>query len=99
MSRRCELSGVGPMIGHNVSHSNIKTKRRFLPALAETALQSEALGQSFRLKVTNATLRPLDFKGGLDAFLLSAKDEVLSTRARRIKKQLKAKLASQQAAA
>ena len=98
MSRRCELSGVGPMIGHNVSHSNIKTKRRFLPALAETALQSEALGQSFRLKVTNATLRTLDFKGGLDAFLLSAKDEVLSTRARRIKKQVKAKLAAQAAA-
>jgi len=98
MSRRCELSGVGPMIGHNVSHSNIKTKRRFLPALAETALQSEALGQSFRLKVTNATLRTLDFKGGLDAYLLGAKDELLSTRARRIKKQVKAKLAAQVAA-
>ena len=99
MSRRCELSGVGPMIGHNVSHSNIKTKRRFLPALAETALQSEALGQSFRLKVTNATLRTLDFKGGLDAYLVGAKDEQLSIRARRIKKQVKAKLAAQQAAA
>ena len=98
MSRRCELSGVGPMIGHNVSHSNIKTKRRFLPALAETSLQSEALGQSFRLKVTNATLRTLDFKGGLDAYLLGAKDELLSTRARRIKKQVKAKLAAQAAA-
>ena len=98
MSRRCELSGVGPMIGHNVSHSNIKTKRRFLPALAETTLQSEALGQSFRLKVTNATLRTLDFKGGLDAYLLATKDEVLSTRARRIKKQVKAKLAAQAAA-
>ena len=98
MSRRCELSGVGPMIGHNVSHSNIKTKRRFLPALAETALQSEALGQSFRLRVTNAVLRTLDFKGGLDAYLVGAKDEVLSTRARRIKKQVKAKLAAQAAA-
>ena len=98
MSRRCELSGVGPQVGHNVSHSNIKTKRRFLPALAETSLQSEALGQSFRLKVTNAVLRTLDFKGGLDAYLVGAKDEVLSIRARRIKKQLKAKLASQAAA-
>jgi large subunit ribosomal protein L28 len=99
MSRRCELSGVGPMIGHNVSHSNIKTKRRFLPALAETSLQSEALGQSFRLKVTNAVLRTLDFKGGLDAYLVGAKDELLSARALKIKKQVKAKLASQQAAA
>ena len=95
MSRRCELTGVGPMVGHNVSHSNIKTKRRFLPALAETSLQSEALGQSFRLRVTNKALRTLDFKGGLDAYLAGAKDELLSTRARRIKKQVKAKLAEQ----
>src|SRR5579871_1735751 len=98
MSRRCELSGVGPMIGHNVSHSNIKTKRRFLPALAATTLQSEALGQSFRLRVTNAALRTLDFRGGLDAFLVKAKDEELSARALKIKKQVKAKLASQAAA-
>ncbi|HEX8231971.1 MAG TPA: 50S ribosomal protein L28 [Caulobacteraceae bacterium] len=95
MSRRCELTGVGPLVGHNVSHSNIKTKRRFLPALAETSLQSEALGQSFRLRVTNKALRTLDFKGGLDAYLTKAKDEVLSTRARKIKKQVKAKLAEQ----
>ena len=98
MSRRCELTGVGPMVGHNVSHSNIKTKRRFLPALADTSLQSEALGQSFRLKVSNAALRTLDFKGGLDSYLVGAKDEVLSDRARKIKKQVKAKLAEQAAA-
>src|ERR1700754_4929916 len=73
MTRRCELSGVGPMVAHNVSHSNIKPKRRFLPALAETGLQSEALGQTFRLRVTNAVLRTLDFKGGLDVFLVGAK--------------------------
>lgn len=95
MSRRCELTGVGPLVGNNVSHSNIKTKRRFLPALAETSLQSEALGQSFRLRVTNKALRTLDFKGGLDAYLTKAKDELLSTRARKIKKQVKAKLAEQ----
>lgn len=94
MSRRCELTGVGPMVGHNVSHSNIKTKRRFLPALAETTLQSEALGQAFRLKVTNAALRTLDFRGGLDTYLVNTKDELLSVRARRIKKQVKAKLAT-----
>ena len=97
MSRRCELTGVGPMVGHNVSHSNIKTKRRFLPSLRETALQSEALGQTFRLRVTNAALRTLDFKGGLDAFLLKAADEDLSPRALRIKRQVKAKTASQAA--
>ena len=98
MSRRCELTGVGPMVGHNVSHSNIKTKRRFLPALSPATLQSDALGQSFRLRVTNAALRTLDFKGGLDAFLLKASDRDLSHRARRIKRQVKSKLAEQPAA-
>ena len=93
MSRRCELTGVGPMVGHNVSHSNIKTKRRFLPSLAHTTLQSEALGQGFRLKITNAALRTLDYKGGLDVFLVNARDETLSPRALKIKKQVKAKLA------
>ena len=93
MSRRCELTGVGPMVGHNVSHSNIKTKRRFLPALADTALQSESLGQSFRLRITNAALRTLDFKGGLDVVLMNTRDELLSARARKIKRQVKAKLA------
>ena len=99
MTRRCELTGVGPMVGHNVSHSNIKTKRRFLPALAETSLQSEALGQSFRLRITNAALRTLDFRGGLDTFLVKAKDADLSAKALKIKKQIKAKLAAAQPAA
>ena len=99
MSRRCELTGVGPMVGHNVSHSNIKTKRRFLPALRATKLQSEALGQNFTLRVSNAALRTLDYKGGLDAFLAKASDDELSPRALKIKKQVKAKLAGQPQAA
>ena len=99
MSRRCELTGVGPMIGHNVSHSNIKSKRRFLPALSPATLQSDALGQSFRLRISNAALRTLDFRGGLDVFLIKARDEALSPRALKIKRQLKAKLAAQAPAA
>lgn len=98
MSRRCELTGVGPMVGHNVSHSNIKSKRRFLPSLKATNLQSEALGQSFRLRITNAALRTLDFKGGLDAFLVKADDTKLSPRALKLKRQVKAKLAEQASA-
>ena len=86
------------MVGHNVSHSNVKTKRRFLPALSPATLASDALGQSFRLKVSNAALRTVDFRGGLDAFLLKARDEELSLRARKIKRQVKAKLAAQPAA-
>ena len=98
MSRRCELTGVGPLVGHNVSHSNIKTKRRFLPALKAIRLQSDALGQAFSLRITNAALRTLDYKGGLDVYLVKASDEVLSPRAQKIKRQLKAKLGSAPAA-
>jgi large subunit ribosomal protein L28 len=87
------------MVGNNVSHSNIKTKRRFLPSLRETALQSEALGQAFRLRISNAALRTLDFRGGLDVFLLKASDTDLSPRALRIKRQIKAKVATAKAAA
>ncbi len=89
MSRRCELTGKGPMVGNNVSHANNKTKRRFLPNLTETALMSESLGRTFRLKVSAAALRTVDHKGGLDAFLMKAKDADLSDKARRIKKEIR----------
>ena len=98
MSRRCELTGIGPMVGNNVSHSNVKTKRRFLPALSPATLMSDSLGQSFRLRISNAALRTIDFRGGLDVFLLKAKDEQLSPRARKIKRQVKAKRVEQPAA-
>ena len=98
MSRRCELTGVGPLVGHHVSHSNVKSKRRFLPALSPASLRSDSLGQTFKLRVTNAALRTLDFRGGLDVFLLKARDEKLSPRALKIKRQLKAKLADTSAA-
>ncbi|MFS0711823.1 50S ribosomal protein L28 [Brevundimonas phoenicis] len=98
MSRRCELTGIGPMVGHHVSHSNIKTKRRFLPSLKTVKVQSEALGQTFSLRISNAALRTLDFKGGLDAFIVKARDEQLSIAAQRIKRQVRAKLAEQAAA-
>jgi large subunit ribosomal protein L28 len=98
MSRRCELTGIGPMVGHNVSHSNIKTKRRFLPALSPATLASDAMGQTYRLRISNAALRTVDYKGGLDVFLMGAKDEKLSAKALKIKKQVKARLATAAAA-
>jgi large subunit ribosomal protein L28 len=98
MARRCELTGVGPMVGHSVSHSNIKTKRRFLPSLKTVKVASEALGQTFSLRISNAALRTLDFNGGLDAYIVKAKDEQLSPTAQRIKRQVRAKLAENAAA-
>ena len=93
MSRRCELTGVGPMVGHSVSHSNIKTKRRFLPSLKAVSLRSDALGQDVRLRISNAALRTLDFKRGLDTYIVKASDEGLSPRAQKLKRQIKAKQA------
>jgi large subunit ribosomal protein L28 len=93
MSRVCELTGKGPMSGNNVSHANNKSRRRFLPNLNEVTLISDTLGQSFRLRVSAAGLRSVDHRGGLDAFLAKAKDEQLSPRALKIKKDI-AKAAS-----
>lgn len=88
MSRRCELTGIGVMSGHNVSHSNIKTKRRYLPNLNAVTLASETLGRSFRLRIAAAALRTVDHRGGLDAFLMKARDGELSPRALDIKRDL-----------
>ncbi len=89
MSRRCELSGVGPQVGHKVSHSNIKTKRRYEPNLVNVTLASDSLKRDFRLRITAAALRSVDHRGGLDAYLLAAGDEQLSTRALKIKRDVK----------
>ena len=88
MSRRCELTGKGLMVGNNVSHANNKTRRRFLPNLNETALMSEALGRTFRLRVSASALRTVDARGGLDGFLAKAKDVELSSKALKIKKDI-----------
>jgi large subunit ribosomal protein L28 len=67
MARRCELTGKGPLVGHKVSHSNRKTKRRFLPNLCNVTLISDALGRSVRLRVSANALKTVDRRGGLEA--------------------------------
>ena len=86
MSRRCELTGKGALVGHKVSHSNIKTKRRFLPNLLNVTMISDALGRSVRLRVSANALKTVDHRGGLDAFLMKAKDDELSPKARELKR-------------
>jgi len=98
MSRRCELTGKGPQVGHKVSHSNIKTKRRFLPNLVSATLISEALGRSVTLRISANALRSVDHRGGLDAFLEKARDSELSPRALELKRQIARKLAPAAAA-
>ena len=88
MSRRCDLTGKTAQVGHRVSHSNIKTKRRFLPNLLNVTLISDALGRSVRLRISATALRTVDHRGGLDAFLIKAKDAELSARVLELKRQI-----------
>lgn len=88
MSRECELTGTKPMVGHNVSHSQVKTKRRFEPNLVRVSLHSETLDRTFQLRIAAKALRTVDKLGGLDAFLAKARDEKLSPRAAKIKREI-----------
>jgi len=92
MSRKCELSGKAVATGNKVSHSNIKTRRRWLPNLNAVTLQSDALGRSFRFRVSAHALRTVDHRGGLDAYLLKTRDEDLSARALKVKRDVTAAL-------
>src|SRR6185437_15447089 len=98
MSRTCELTGKAVMTGNNVSHANNKTKRRFLPNLVNVTLQSEALNQNVRLRISANALRSVEHRGGLDAFLGKADSAELSPKARLLKKQI-AKKTTEQASA
>ncbi len=86
MSRICELTGKGRQVGNNVSHANNKTKRTFLPNLQNVTLISDALGRSVRLRVSAHALRSVEHRGGLDAFLVKAKEDELSQNARELRR-------------
>ena len=94
MSRRCELTAKGPQVGHKVSHSNIKTKRRFLPNLVNVTFLSDALGRAVKLRVSTNALKSVDHNGGLDAFLTKADAADLSPKAVDIKRQIVKKQAA-----
>ena len=94
MSRRCELTGKTALVGHKVSHSNRKTKRRFLPNLCNVTMMSDTLGRSVRLRVSANAVKTVDHRGGLDAFLVKAKADQLSPRALELKRQVQKKLAA-----
>lgn len=98
MSRSCELTGKGVQSGNNVSHANNRTRRRFLPNLCSVTLISDALGQSYRLKVSANALRTVEHRGGLDEFLAKASETELSMRARLLKRQIAKKLQEKTAA-
>jgi large subunit ribosomal protein L28 len=88
MARRCELTGKAVLSGNNVSHANRRTKRRFLPNLCNVTLESEALKKRVRLTISAAALRSVEHRGGLDGFLRKAKEDELSLKARRLKREI-----------
>ncbi len=97
MSRVCELSGKAVMSGNNVSHAMNKTRRKFRPNLIKAKLLSDVLGQSVSMKISTSALRTIEHNGGLDNFLVKARDTDLSLKARRLKKLVKKKLAGKAA--
>jgi large subunit ribosomal protein L28 len=95
MSRRCVITGKGVQTGNNVSHANNKTRRRFLPNLQETAVLSDALNQSVRLRVSTRGLKTIEHNGGIDAYLLSVCDVKLSAEALRLKRRIQRAMENQ----
>jgi large subunit ribosomal protein L28 len=87
MARKCAVTGKGVQVGHNVSHSNIKTKRRFLPNMQRTSVLSDVLGR-VRLRMSAAAIRTIEHKGGIDAFLRNTPDRKLSPEIRRLKRRV-----------
>lgn len=85
MSKICELTGKKPSKGNNVSHANNKTKRRFLPSIKKVKFRSDLLKKSIKFNVSNSALRTVDYKGGIDKFLKSAKSFRLSKKAKKLK--------------
>jgi large subunit ribosomal protein L28 len=89
MSRRCIVTGKGPLVGNNVSHANNKSKRRFLPNLQVTSLLSDVLRQSVRLRITSRGIKTVEHAGGLDAWLLKTPDAKLDLETKRLKKRVR----------
>ncbi|HZK90421.1 MAG TPA: 50S ribosomal protein L28 [Stellaceae bacterium] len=87
MARRCPITGKGVQSGNNVSHSNRKTKRRFLPNLQTISLLSDSIG-AVRMRLSTNAIRTIEFKGGIDAFLKGTPDRKLSPEIRRLKRRI-----------
>ena len=92
MAKKCEISGTGVMSGNNVSHANNRTRRRFLPNLQVVSLLSETMGKVYKLRICTKTLRSIEHKGGLDAYLMATPDSKLAEDALKIKKVIASKI-------
>ena len=98
MARRCELTGKDAQVGNNVSHANNKTRTRFMPNLCNVSLISDAMGLTYRFRISAIALKSVEHRGGLDAFLLKAPNLELSAKALKLKRSIAKKLEAQKAA-
>lgn len=98
MAKRCAITGTGSQYGNNVSHSNRKTRTRFMPNLQQVSLRSDVLGVDVPLRVTAATLRSIEHNGGLDGYLLGHSASKMTAEAAKLKRQIKKKLQQSSAA-
>jgi large subunit ribosomal protein L28 len=98
MARRCELTGKDAQTGHKVSHANNKTKTRFMVNLCDVHLMSDAMGQAYSFRISANALKSVEHRGGLDPYLIKARDSELSLKARRLKRQIEKRVAAQKAA-
>ena len=94
MAKRCQITGKGVMSGNNVSHAKNRTRRRFLPNLQQTSMESEILGRTVSLRVTTSAIRTVEKHGGLDSFLMQARNAELADEARALKREMMAASAS-----
>ena len=89
MARRCDLTDIDVLSGNNVSHSNRKNKRRFLPNIQTVTLRSGILNSSMRMNLAARTIRSIDKNGGLDLFLINSKSSNLSEYANKLRRKIK----------
>ena len=99
MARRCSITGKGVQVGHNVSHANNKTKKRFMPNLQTSSMLSDALGMAVRMRLSTNAIRTIEHNGGIDAFLAATPDRNLTAEARRLKRRVEAATARKAAKA
>jgi len=95
MTRKCDILNVKPMSGNKVSHSNRKSRRRFLPNLRELSFKSETLGVDINLKVSASTLRTINKFGNIDNFLVNYRFNKMSDLAKKLRTKIKKKLVAQ----
>ena len=94
MARRCALTGKGVLFGHNVSHANNKSNRRFLPNLQTVSFLSEVLGRTVSLRLSTRAIRTIEFHGGLDLYLTTTPNRKLTTEVLPLKKVIVKNLAA-----